>query len=99
MRIVIEDGQGNVLSDTGAPIDKKSIYSTVNFLSMVPAGKWALIQASTDDNVVQWRTLINQASFNVVDLNDLPQWFVDGLQGMVDGGIITQTQMNNFLEV
>jgi hypothetical protein len=77
----------------------KSVYDTSDFIAMIPKAKVRLIQAAaaTNDDINVW--IFNLPSLPKVNLNHLPGWFVDGIQGMVTEGIITQAQMNAFLEL
>ena len=99
MRVLTEDGQGNVISDIGIQSQLKSTYTKEQFIAKIPKGKIREIQvaASTNDDINVW--VFNLPMLDVIDLNSLPAWFIEGLQGMVTEGIFTQNQMNSFLEV
>lgn len=80
----------------GSGILKKSIYSNSDFMSKIPANKWKLIKASTNDDIEYWVDMIKMQK--VIDLNSLPAWFMAGLNAMVPS-IFTQEQIDTFLEV
>jgi hypothetical protein len=66
---------------------------------MLPKGKIRAIQAAaeTNDNINVW--IFNLPMIDTIDLNNLPEWFTDGITAMVTEGILTAGQAQNFLEL
>jgi len=99
MKIVTHDPQGgSTVVDYGGPMPK-SVYTKAEFISKIPKNKLKAIQAamSTNDDINFW-VFQMQMHQGLIDLNDLPPWFTEGIDAMVAEGIVTQVQADNFLE-
>ena len=99
MIVVKQDGHGNIISETGEEEPQlKSVYTRNAFISMIPKPMIRQIKtlAETDDDVEFW--LFNLQFITEIDMNDLPAWFGEGLDAMVAGGLLTQGQVDSFLE-
>lgn len=81
----------------GGYITKKSVYTNSEFVAMIPPVKLTELRSSTNDIIGQWVYMVPMLP--VIDLNDLPVWFTDGLDAIVTEGIFTQNQVNAFLEI
>ena len=102
-----ETVDGNVIADYTGELNLteyiepvlKTIYSSTDFIAKIPKGKIRNIQtaALTNDDINVW--VFNLPMLTEIDLNYLPVWFTEGLDGMVTEGIFTQLQINNFLEI
>lgn len=100
MRVVTYNDQGIIMQDTGMPdIAAKTIYSKPEFIAKIPKNKIREIQAAaaTNDDINVW--IFNLPLMDVIDLNDLPIWFIEGLNAMATIGIFTQANVDNFLEM
>ena len=79
----------------------KTIYTKVEFLNKIPKALRKQIQAEITagtEDVVDWKFIVD--AMVEVDLNNLPDGFVEGLDSMVTNPNIniTQNQVDNFLE-
>jgi len=80
---------------------QKSAYTKVEFLNKIPKALRKQIQAEIaagNEDVVDWKFIVD--AMVEVDLNNLPDGFVEGLDSMVANAniSITQNQVDNFLE-
>ena len=80
-------------------VPQKSVYTIAEFIGKITSAKLREIQAAlpTNDDLNYW--YVNAQLLVNVDLNDLPDWFMDGMQALVDEGIYTQAQIEAFLEI
>jgi len=81
--------------------DPKTVYTKVDFLNKIPKALRKQIQAEIaagTEDVVDWKFIVD--AMVEVDLNNLPDGFVEGLDSMVTNPNIniTQNQVDNFLE-
>lgn len=76
----------------------KTVYTRDQFIAIIPKVMVRQIQAAagTNDDINVW--VFNLPMVESIDLNDLPNWFVEGLQGMVTEAIFSQAVMDAFLE-
>jgi len=98
--MIIREWNNGILTETGTPDPpQKSIYSIDEFIALIPKAKIREIQAAaeTNDDINMW--VFNLPMLKKVDLNNLPQWFLEGIATMVTAEIFTQNQANNFLEL
>ena len=92
---------GSLVSESGEAIVRKTIYTMAQFQDKIPRAIRQQIQseyAAGTAEIVDWMFFVR--SMSKVDLNDLPQGFIDGLDDMVANPNInlTQNQVDNFLE-
>ena len=79
----------------------KTVYKKVDFLNKIPKALRKQIAAEEragNEDVIDW--IFNVNAMPEVDLNNLPDGFVEGLDAMVANPNIdiTQEQVDNFLE-
>jgi len=89
---------GDVFTTPPPPAKLKSIYKKEQFIAMLPKSKIRAIQTAmgTNDDINVW--VFNLPFLDKIDLNNLPNWFTEGVAGMVTESIITQGQADAFLE-
>ena len=103
MKHIIHDGYGNIIRED-VVVDgfiPKTVYTKVDFLNKIPKSLRKQIQAEITagtEDVVDWKFIVD--AMVEVDLNNLPDGFVEGLDSMVANPniSITQNQVDNFLE-
>jgi hypothetical protein len=103
MKHIIHDGYGNIVSETEVTTGAvpKSVYKKVDFLNKLKKSLRKQIAAEEragNEDVIDW--LFNVNAMVEIDLNNLPDGFVEGLDAMVANQNIniTQNQVDNFLE-
>lgn len=96
------DGKGNILSQKGiAEAPRKPVYSKINFVSKLPRATRVQIRAAElagDPDALDWMFLLNAMAH--VDLNNLPEEFVNCFNALTKSTqvTLTQTQVDKFLE-
>jgi len=77
----------------------KSIYTRTEFFSKIDNSKIREIETIKETNDIINNWIFNLQYIDKIDLNNLEEWFIDGMNELVTEGILTEVEKNELLEI